>query len=232
MRKEPSTEFGLPRHVVIEGPIGVGKTTLAEALADRLEARLLLEKFEENPFLSLFYREPERYALQTELSFLVSRYRQQEQYLQGELFQRYTISDYLFSKCALFASLTLESHELQLFEDVYRVLNQKLPEPDLVVFLYAPVEVLLTRISERGRSYEQHIQPDYLEQLCHLYRQEFSRSRKYPVMTLDTTSIDFREPENIDRILHLMVSSQSGRIETERFMRAPTTSLLFGESSP
>ena len=102
-------DFVLPRNIVVEGPIGVGKTTLAEALAERLQGRLVLEQFAQNPFLPLFYRDPERYALQTELSFLINRFHQQEQYLQEELFFKHTISDYLFSKCALFASLTLNS---------------------------------------------------------------------------------------------------------------------------
>lgn len=224
-------EFELPRHIVVEGPIGVGKTTLAEALSRRLEGRLLLEQFEENPFLPLFYRDAERYALQTELSFLISRFRQQEQFLQGELFHRHTISDYLFSKCALFASLTLESHELKLFEEVYSVLETKLPPPDLVVHLHAPTEVLLTRISERGRSYEREIQSDYLEQLSQLYHQELARPRDFPVLSIDTTNVDFRESENIERMLHLILSQEAGRIDAERFFQAPTTSLLLHELS-
>ncbi len=224
-------EFELPQHIVVEGPIGVGKTTLAEALAERLNGRLLLERFEENPFLPLFYQDSERYALQTELSFLVSRYRQQEQFLQGELFFSHTISDYLFTKCALFASLTLQDHELDLFEEVYSVLETKLPSPDLVIHLQAPLEILLSRITSRGRSYEQEMQAEYLEQLSHLYHQEFSRPRDYPVIMLDTTGIDFRQPENIDRLLNLLASQEDGRIEYERFMDAPTTSLLLQEAS-
>ena len=143
-------EFELPQHIVVEGPIGVGKTTLAVALADRLDGRLLLEQFEENPFLPLFYEDQERYALQTELSFLISRFHQQESFVQGELFQKHTVSDYLFTKCALFASLTLESHELRLFEEVYSVLVASLPQPDLVINLQAPLDVLMSRISSRG----------------------------------------------------------------------------------
>lgn len=222
-------EFELPQHVVVEGPIGVGKTTLAVALADRLQGRLLLEQFEENPFLPLFYEDQERYALQTELSFLISRFRQQEAFVQGELFQKHTVSDYLFTKCALFASLTLESHELKLFEEVYSVLVARLPQPDLVIHLHAPIDVLMARISSRGRNYESEIKEDYLEQLSQLYHREFASARPYPVISLDTTNIDFREEDNIDRLLHLLASQHHGRITSETFMEAPTTSLLLQE---
>ena len=126
----------------------------------------------------------------------------------------------------MFASLTLQDHELDLFEEVYSVLQTKLPPPDLVIHLQAPVDVLTKRIASRGRSYEQEIQSEYLEQLSQLYHQEFSRPRDYQVIMLDTTGIDFRKPENIDRLLNLMVSQEDGRIEHERFMDAPTTSLM------
>jgi deoxyadenosine/deoxycytidine kinase len=211
-------EFQLPRNIVVEGPIGVGKTTLAESLAKRLNARLLLEKFEDNPFLPLFYKDPERYALQTELSFLISRFHQQESYRQEELFSTHTLSDYLFSKCALFASLTLGGRELQLFEEVYRVLERSIPHPDLVIHLQAPVNVLLQRIQHRGRAYEKEISADYLEQLCNLYYREFSSQTLYPVISLDTTAIDFRKSEHIDRLMMLIESRQRGWIKPEQFL--------------
>lgn len=216
-------EFHLPRHIVVEGPIGVGKTTLAESLAARLNGRLLLEQFEENPFLALFYKDAKRYALQTELSFLISRFHQQESFLQGELFKKHTIGDYLFSKCALFASLTLTNEELDLFEEVYSVLQRSVPEPDLVIYLHAPVNVLMQRIASRGRTYEREIEPDYLEGLCELYYQEFSGDRPYGILSIDTTKIDFRVPENIDRLFNIINSNFRGHVQPEEFLNIPVS---------
>ncbi len=195
-----------PQIIAVEGPIGVGKTTLARALAEQLNARLILEKFDENPFLPLFYRNPERYALQTELSFLINRFSQQEKFKQVDLFAPYTVSDYLFDKSALFASLTLSDHELQLFKEVYSILRRHLPQPDLVIYLHAPVEVLLNRISLRGRSYERNIKREYLEQLCEIYHKEFSLPHDFPVVAIDTTEIDFRKTENVKSLLEIIKS--------------------------
>ena len=214
-------EFHLLRNIIVEGPIGVGKTTLAEGLATRLKGRILLEQFEENPFLPLFYTDAKRYALQTELSFLVSRFHQQEQYLQGELFYQHTVSDYLFSKCALFASLTLGKEELNLFEEVYNVLQRSVPVPDLVINLQAPVSVLMRRIACRGRVYEREIQAEYLEDLCRLYSREFSGDKPYKILSIDTTQIDFRIPENIDRLISLLSSNQLDLIRPEAFLSVP-----------
>ena len=191
-----------PRYIVIEGPIGVGKTTLVTKLAQRHDARTVLEIFEENPFLERFYGNRERYAFQTEMFFLLSRYRQQEDFAQDDLFGRMAVSDYLFTKCRLFASLTLSDHELSLYDRMYTILSTQVPKPDVVVHLNAPLEVLLGRISKRGRSYEQNMDVEYLERLRSLYVQFFQHYDESALLEIDTSDVDFSKDDGaVDNLL-------------------------------
>ncbi len=193
-----------PRYIVIEGPIGVGKTTLVTKLAKQHDARTVLEIFEENPFLERFYGNRERYAFQTEMFFLLSRYRQQEDFAQDDLFGRMAVSDYLFTKCRLFASLTLSDHELSLYDRMYTILSTQVPKPDVVVHLNAPLDVLLGRISKRGRSYEQNMDVDYLERLRTLYVQFFQHYDETPLLEIDTSDIDFsKDDDAVDELMRL-----------------------------
>jgi deoxyguanosine kinase len=200
------------RYVIVEGPIGVGKTTLVRRLADRVPARALYEVFEENPFLADFYRDRARYAFQTEMFFLLSRFRQQESFAQAELFTPYTLSDYLFEKSRLFAGQTLEAHELGLFDEVFRVLARSVPRPDLVVYLRAPLPILLGRIARRGRPYEADFDASYLDELCRLYEKHFARYDDAPLVTVDTTDLDFAtSDEAVGRILHFLENPPTRR---------------------
>lgn len=204
----------LPRYVVVEGAIGVGKTTLVGKLSDRLDARTVYEVFEENPFLADFYKDADRYAFQTEMFFLLSRYRQQEQFAQEDLFSRFSVSDYLFVKCRLFGGMTLREHEFTLFDRVYSILGQSVPKPDLVVYLHAPLDVLLSRIARRGRSYEQDMDPEYLSKLLALYTDYFAGYSDTPLLTVDTTHVDFtKDDAAIDRLMLEMSRTRSGRRE-------------------
>lgn len=180
-----------PRYIVIEGPIGVGKTTLVNRMARRFQANTVLEIFEENPFLAKFYEDQQSYAFQTEMFFLLSRYRQQETFSQTDLFHTLSVSDYLFVKCRLFASLTLSDHELTLYDRMYSILTTQIPQPDVVVHLTAPLDVLMSRISQRGRSYEQNMDPAYIDRLRRLYNNFFSHYDEAPLIEVDTTDIDF-----------------------------------------
>jgi deoxyadenosine/deoxycytidine kinase len=184
-----------PRYIVVEGPIGVGKTTLVNKLSGEYAGRTVLEVFEENPFLADFYGDRDRYAFQTEMFFLLSRYRQQEEFAQEDLFTTLTVSDYLFTKCRLFASLTLSDHELALYDRMYTILSEQVPKPDVVVHLHAPLNVLLGRIQKRGRSYEQDMDPDYLDRLRSLYQQFFGHYDSTPLLEVDTSSIDFSKDD-------------------------------------
>lgn len=186
-----STNF--PRYVVIEGPIGVGKTTLVEKLVERFSARPVLEIFEENPFLADFYTNQQRFAFQTEMFFLLSRYRQQEQFSQTDLFSQFHVSDYLFVKCRLFASLTLSDHELALYDRMYNILITQVPTPDLVIHLTAPVDTLLERIDRRGRPYEKNIDAEYLERLSSLYHNFFAHYEESPLLEIDSSEANFAE---------------------------------------
>ena len=181
---------------MVEGVIGVGKTTLVHQLARRLKARMVLERFEENPFLADFYQDPVRNALPTQLFFLMSRFRQQEELLQGDLFAQMTFSDYMFDKDRIFALQNLRADELAIYEDLYSVLRPQVPQPDFVIFLRADHEETLRRIADRGRSYERDIDPDYIARLADAYREHFARYTQCPVLTLDTSAVDLRADQS------------------------------------
>ncbi|HET7369419.1 MAG TPA: deoxynucleoside kinase, partial [Gammaproteobacteria bacterium] len=170
------------RHLVIEGPIGVGKTTLARRLAETYNAELLLERAEENPFLERFYQDPKTAALPAQLSFLFQRVRQLEKLRQGDIFSPVRVADFLLEKDRLFAHLNLDDDELGLYEQVYSRVSVDMPTPDLVVYLQAPVDVLMRRVRHRGIGYEQLIRRDYLEALASAYAQFFHHYDRTPLL--------------------------------------------------
>ncbi|WP_234567485.1 deoxynucleoside kinase [Rhodohalobacter sp. 614A] len=187
--------------IAIEGVIGAGKTTLAQLLSERNNARLVLEKFEENPFLPKFYEDRKRYAFQTQLAFLASRFKQQEKMTNKELFDEYIISDYIFEKDRIFARLNLDDDELALYDNIYGIMTGISAKPDLVIYLQSTVERLMGNIEQRGRDYEKHITPDYLQELSDAYNQFFYHYDKAPLIIINTTNIDFLH--NPDHLTYL-----------------------------
>lgn len=201
------------RYVVVEGVIGVGKTTLVHQLARALFGRTVLEEFEENPFLPDFYRDRRAYALSTQLFFLMSRFRQQEVLAQGDLFMQRTVSDYLFDKDRIFAQLTLESHELAIYEQLFDVLRPQIPQPDLVIFLKAEHDTVMRRIAHRGRDYEKDMDPDYIRDLAEAYGEFFAHYRDTPLLTIDTSRVDFRQPgPALDEVVQIVESGAVPRV--------------------
>jgi len=190
------------RYLVVEGPIGVGKTSLAERLAARLKADLLLEEPEANPFLERFYRDSARYAFSTQLFFLFQRVNQLREIGQRDLFSDIFVADFLLEKDALFASLTLADDELSLYRQIYSNLAVQAPSPDLVVYLDAPPSTLLDRIADRGRPMEASISESYLEQLCDAYTRFFYQYEAAPLLTVNTEHLD---PANDDEDFDLLV---------------------------
>lgn len=199
-------------YLVIEGVIGAGKTTLAQLLADRLDAKLVLEQFEENPFLERFYEDKERYAFQTQLSFLASRFRQQKDLAARDLFHALVVSDYTFEKDRIFARQTLEGDELQLYETLFRLMEPNAPTADLVVYLRSSPERLLRNIRERGRSYERDMDPDYIARLHEAYDRFFGHYDKSGLLVVNAAEIDFVENERqLDAIIdHIAAADLSG----------------------
>jgi deoxyadenosine/deoxycytidine kinase len=179
------------KYIVVEGPIGVGKTSLAKILAAEFQARSFFEKVEDNPFLPKFYEDRETYAFQNQLFFLLNRYQQQRELSQQELFNQNTVADYLFAKDKIFASLTLSSEELNLYQQIYLLLDTRVPKPDLVVYLQARPEVLYKRIKKRDKSYEKNITPEYLEEVAQAYNQFFFHYDEGPLLVVNTSEIDF-----------------------------------------
>ena len=178
------------RFVVVEGPIGVGKTSLARRLAKSFGSELVLEQGEDNPFLERFYRNPRAAAFQTQLYFLFQRARQMQELRQADLFEQVRVSDYLLDKDRLFARLTLDEEEFGLYEQVYSRLAIDAPVPDLVVYLQAPVDILLDRIARRGITYEQSIERRYLERLVEAYSRFFLEYEAAPVLMVNAADID------------------------------------------
>ncbi len=193
------TEPQQPFYVAIEGVIGVGKTTLARLLQPRFEAELLLEAFEENPFLPKFYEDQERYAFQTQIFFLLSRYRQQTQQVPHLLGTgRNILADYTFAKDAIFARLTLKGDEWDMYLRVHEALAEKLPRPDLVVYLRATPDTLMQRIALRDRPYERAMPRSYIEDLYAAYEAHFANDVGVPVLVLDADALDFvAHPEHL-----------------------------------
>jgi deoxyguanosine kinase len=179
------------RYIVIEGPIGVGKTSLSKLLAKEFNARSILEKPEENPFLPYFYQDRKKHAFQTQIFFLLNRFQQQKEIAQLDLFNQVTLCDYLFAKDRIFASLNLDDHELALYEQIFHLLTGQIPSPDLVIFLQAKPEVLLHRIKSRNLSYEKELDLEYLKMLTEAYNYYFFHYDQTPLLVVNTSEIDF-----------------------------------------
>lgn len=193
------------KYIAVEGPIGVGKTSLAEILAKKLNSRLALEGAEENPFIQSFYKNMKKHAFQTQIYFLLSRYRQQQSLAQSDLFQQGLISDYIFAKDRIFANLTLGDNELKLYEQIHSILSGRVLKPDFVIYLQASTDVLLRRIALRGRKYENQITGDYLAELNQAYNYYFFHYQETPLMVVNTSEIDFvhRDADLDDLLAHL-----------------------------
>ncbi len=193
-------------YIVIEGNIGAGKTTLCKMLADDLNCQLILEQFSDNPFLPLFYENPERYAFTVELFFMSERHKQlQEHFMQPSLFEHITIADYFFIKTLLFAKQNLPDEEYRLFQRLFKVLNASFAKPDLLLFLHRPIENLLVNIEKRGRAYERDITPDYLEKVSNAYFDYFRSETAFPILLINATELDFvNNSESFDFIKELL----------------------------
>ncbi|MBU1320163.1 MAG: deoxynucleoside kinase [candidate division Zixibacteria bacterium] len=181
------------RYIAVEGPIGVGKTSFARTLAEHLTAHIILEKSEENPFLADFYKNRSKFALQTQLFFLVSRYQQQTKLVSHDLFMQRIVTDYTFDKDRLFAQINLDEKEMFLYDKIAEMLGRTLPQPDLVIYLQASTENLVTRIRKRAVSYERNIDIGYLHDLNEAYNSYFFNYDKGPLLVVKTDEIDFVE---------------------------------------
>ncbi len=188
--------MSLYKYICIEGNIGAGKTTFATKYAKDVNARLILEKFADNPFLPKFYQDSKRYSFPLELSFMAERYRQLKTEVEHQdLFYPITVSDYVFYKCLIFASVNLEEDEVKLYKTLFQIIYQNLPTPDIILFFKRSPEKLLQNIKKRGRSYEQNIQASYLEAVNDMYFEFFKHQDKSRILILDTNELDFHNDE-------------------------------------
>lgn len=204
----------VPRYnyIVVEGSIGVGKTSLAKELAEYFDAELILETAEENPFLPAFYENMEEHAFSAQLYFLISRFRQLKRANQVSLFNKSVVADYMIEKDFIFAELNLNEEEFALYNEVYRALAEKVARPDLVIFLTAKTSTLLKRVNKRGRDFETGIPEEYIEEVNEAYHRFFFRYDKGPILMVNTTEIDFIENrEDLDKLLVKITSPIKGR---------------------
>ena len=188
------TEYILePRFIAIEGCIGAGKTSLVNLLGDQFNAQVVLEIDDENPFISKFYQDRESFGFQTQVFFLLNRYNQYMNLAQRDLFNSVVLVDYLFNRDRLFATLNLRDQELKLYDQIYSLLNNKVPKPDLVIFLQASTDVLRSRVEKRGREYEAFMDPDYLDNVNKSFNNFFFYYSETPLLVINTNEIDFVE---------------------------------------
>jgi deoxyadenosine/deoxycytidine kinase len=201
------------RYIAVEGVIGVGKTSLARLLSERLQAKLVLEEVEENPFLKDFYKDRARYAFQTQMHFLFSRYQQQRGLRQLDLFREKMVADYLFQKDRIFASLNLQERELALYERLVGWLELEVLKPDVVVYLQASPETLMERIARRGRSFEREMEREYIKQLNEAYNHFFFHYVEAPLLVVNTNSIDFvNDPEDFADLEKRILTHRQGTV--------------------
>ncbi len=203
--------MGYNGYIAVEGPIGVGKTSLAKLLADHFAARLVLETAEDNPFLPDFYKNRESSAFQTQVFFLMSRYSQQQQILNHDLFSKALISDYLFAKDGIFARVNLTERELSLYNRVASTLESNIARPDLVIYITASVDILMERIHKRSRDFEGDFDRHYLEAVCDSYSEFFFHYRSTPLLVIKTDNTDFRrDTENFNYLVNKILSGPGG----------------------
>jgi len=200
-------------YLVVEGPVGVGKTGLARMLATRLEGRAILEETDENPYLELFYRNRKKYGFQAQISFLLSRYIQQTRLVHPDLFTRYLVSDFLFGRGTVFAKVSLEPQEFSLYQRLMEQLKPGLISPDLVIYLQASTGVLVDRINRNGRAFERDMDRNWLEQLVDSYNSWFLQDRQYPVLVVNTDSVDLSRSENSFEGLVEAIKAHPGGIQ-------------------
>ena len=198
-------------YIAIDGVIGVGKTTLTHMLVEKFKGRAIVEEVEENPFLADFYEDPRRFAFQTQMFFLLSRYRQQQDIPQRELFHQLIVSDYTFWKDKIFAHLNLEDRELFLYEKVATLLERDIPRPDLVVYLKSTPERLMQNIKKRGRTFERNMSFEYIQSLNKAYNNFFNHYTVTPLLIINTTSMDFVDNnDDFEQIIELILSNIKG----------------------
>jgi|TARA_B110000263_G_scaffold76218_1_gene66620 deoxyguanosine kinase len=198
-------------YVAIEGTIGVGKTSLAKLISERLGAKLVLEEFQDNPFLADFYEDPERHAFQTQLWFLLQRFQQQQDLRQIDMFQNLVITDYMFVKDRLFASLNLNEKEMTLYDSVANMMEKNVIGPDLVIFLQADTETLMRNISRRGRDFEKNMSEDYIDALNQVYNEYFFRYQDTPLVIINTNNIDFvNNKGDLDEVINYIRQPATG----------------------
>lgn len=206
-----SMQIERPRYIAVEGPIGVGKTTLAQILAERLGGRLICDALEENPFLADFNADRRKHAFQTQLFFLLSRFQQQQALFQQDLFSQSTVSDYLFAKDRIFATHALAPNELSLYDRLYELLGPRVVKPDLVIYLQARTEVLLHRIRKRARDSERHPDPAWIESLAKAYNEYFFHYEETPLLVVNASDIDLEgNTDDIEALLGVIRRHRKG----------------------
>jgi deoxyadenosine/deoxycytidine kinase len=202
------------KFIAVEGVIGAGKTALAKKLKAKLDARLILEQFETNPFLENFYNDRKRYAFQTQMFFLINRFKQQEELIQEDLFTNYIVCDYIFDKDKIFAYLNLSAEELKLYESLFPLLSRNLRKPDLVVYLQSSLDRLMFNIKKRGRAVERNLTRSYIEELSDAYNHFFFRYNSTPLLIVNSTEIDFvNNEEDFDELFKQIFREDRGVIE-------------------